>query len=201
MLDDVEPRTEWRERAILCIVDRRVDERHRVGERRPRVLVDRAPRELFDAVFRERAVLVVVEFFPAYAYEYGGSTIDRMTMDERMTICNMSIEGGARIGYINPDETTFEFLRGRPFAPRAEEFERATTWWRTLASDANARYDDRVKIDADSTGIGTARSSASINVQRPTPESSTYASRSATSGFSASARAASCSSHDRTTLP
>src|SRR5438093_9119186 len=85
-----------------------------------------------------------------YAYEYGGSTIDRMTMDERMTICNMSIEGGARIGYINPDETTFEFLRGRPFAPRAEEFERATTWWRTLASDANARYDDRVKIDAGS---------------------------------------------------
>src|SRR5438093_4152765 len=85
-----------------------------------------------------------------YAYEYGGSTIDGMTLDERMTVCNMSLQGGARIGYINPDETTFEFLRGRPFAPRAEEFERATTWWRTLASDANARYDDRVKIDAGS---------------------------------------------------
>jgi 3-isopropylmalate/(R)-2-methylmalate dehydratase large subunit len=83
-----------------------------------------------------------------YAYEYGGSTIDRMTIDERMTICNMSIEGGARVGYINPDETTFAFLRGRPFAPAADAFERATAWWRTLASDANASYDDRVKIDA-----------------------------------------------------
>ena len=52
-----------------------------------------------------------------FAYEYGGSTLDAMTIDERMTICNMSIEGGARIGYVNPDETTFEFLRGRRFAP------------------------------------------------------------------------------------
>jgi 3-isopropylmalate/(R)-2-methylmalate dehydratase large subunit len=83
-----------------------------------------------------------------YAYEYGGSTIDRMTIDERMTICNMSIEGGARIGYVNPDETTFAFLRGRPFAPPDAEFERATAWWRTLASDAKASYDDRVRIDA-----------------------------------------------------
>src|SRR5438477_13090714 len=63
-----------------------------------------------------------------FAYEYGGSTVDRMTIDERMTICNMSIEGGARIGYVNPDETTFEFLRGRPFAPAADAFERAVAW-------------------------------------------------------------------------
>src|SRR5213082_2376128 len=60
-----------------------------------------------------------------YAYEYGGSTIDRMTIDERMTICNMSIEGGARAGYVNPDDTTFEFLRGRPYAPSGELFDRA----------------------------------------------------------------------------
>src|SRR5436190_23223263 len=60
-----------------------------------------------------------------YAYEYGGDTIDGMSIDERMTICNMSIEGGARIGYINPDETTFAFLRGRRFAPSGDEFERA----------------------------------------------------------------------------
>ena len=83
-----------------------------------------------------------------HAYEYGGSTIDRMTVDERMTICNMSIEGGARIGYVNPDEATFAFLRGRPFAPADGDFERASAWWRTLASDANAPYDDRVPIDA-----------------------------------------------------
>jgi len=83
-----------------------------------------------------------------YAYEYGGSTLDRMTLDERMTICNMSIEGGARIGYVNPDETTFAYLRGRPFAPAGGDFDRAVAWWRTLASDADAAYDDRVSLDA-----------------------------------------------------
>src|SRR2546426_9152290 len=85
-----------------------------------------------------------------YAYEYGGSTVDRMTIDERMTICNMSIEGGARAGYVNPDETTFAFLRGRRFAPDGDSFERAVTWWRSMASDRNAPYDDRVAIDAGS---------------------------------------------------
>ena len=59
-----------------------------------------------------------------YAYEYGGDVIDRMSMDERMTICNMSIEGGARVGYVNPDETTFAYLRGRQFAPQGDAFER-----------------------------------------------------------------------------
>jgi 3-isopropylmalate/(R)-2-methylmalate dehydratase large subunit len=83
-----------------------------------------------------------------FAYEYGGSTIDRMTIDQRMTICNMSIEGGARVGYVNPDETTFTFLRGRRFAPSGAAFERAVSWWRQVASDPNARYDDRVTLDA-----------------------------------------------------
>jgi 3-isopropylmalate/(R)-2-methylmalate dehydratase large subunit len=83
-----------------------------------------------------------------YAYEYGGSTIDNMTVDERMTICNMSIEGGARVGYVNPDETTFAFLRGRRFAPSGAAFDRAVGWWRQMASDADAKYDDRVSIDA-----------------------------------------------------
>src|SRR5207237_1913504 len=55
-----------------------------------------------------------------YAYEYGGPAIDALTIDERMTICNMSIEGGARVGYVNPDETTFAYLRGRKFAPQGE---------------------------------------------------------------------------------
>src|SRR5438067_2208426 len=76
-----------------------------------------------------------------YAYEYGGSTLDRMSIDERMTICNMSIEGGGRAGYVNPDQKTFDYLRGRPFAPAAEAFERAVTWWRQIASDRDARYD------------------------------------------------------------
>ena len=83
-----------------------------------------------------------------FAYEYGGTTIDRMTIDERMTVCNMSIEGGARAGYVNPDDTTFAFLRGRPFAPQGAAFDRAVTSWRQLASDPNAAYDDRVSLDA-----------------------------------------------------
>jgi 3-isopropylmalate/(R)-2-methylmalate dehydratase large subunit len=83
-----------------------------------------------------------------YAYEYGGTTIDALPIDARMTICNMSIEGGARIGYVNPDETTIAFLRGRPFAPQGDAFDRAAAWWRSLASDPDARYDDRVAFDA-----------------------------------------------------
>jgi 3-isopropylmalate/(R)-2-methylmalate dehydratase large subunit len=83
-----------------------------------------------------------------YAYEYGGTLVDAMTIDERMTVCNMSIEGGARVGYVNPDETTFAFLRGRPFAPQGPAFDRAVAWWRSMASDTNATYDDRMAIDA-----------------------------------------------------
>ena len=84
-----------------------------------------------------------------YAYEYGGDTIDRMSMDERMTICNMSIEGGARVGYVNPDETTFKYMEGRAFVPQGEAFERAKEWWRSMASDADAVYDDEVVIKAE----------------------------------------------------
>ncbi len=82
-----------------------------------------------------------------FAYEYGGAAVERMTMDERMTMCNMSIEGGARIGYVNPDETTFAYLEGRPFAPAGEAFERAKDWWRSMASDPDAAYDDVVELD------------------------------------------------------
>ena len=83
-----------------------------------------------------------------YAYEYAGDTIEGMSMDERMTICNMSIEGGARVGYVNPDDTTFRYMEGRPFAPRGDAFERAKTWWRSIASDRDAMYDDDVEIRA-----------------------------------------------------
>lgn len=83
-----------------------------------------------------------------YAYEYAGDTIERMTMDERMTICNMSVEGGARVGYINPDATTFTYLEGRPFAPQGEAFERARSWWTSMASDPNAVFDDEVVLQA-----------------------------------------------------
>lgn len=82
-----------------------------------------------------------------HAYEFAGEVIDRMTMDERMTICNMSIEGGARVGYVNPDQTTFDYLRGRRFAPSGDAFDKACDWWRSLASDPGAPWDDVVRID------------------------------------------------------
>ncbi len=82
-----------------------------------------------------------------YAYEYGGEVIDGMTLEERMTVCNMSIEGGARVGYVNPDETTFDYLRGREFAPPDEHFERAVAWWREMASGPASRFDDRIELE------------------------------------------------------
>src|SRR6188472_4397284 len=84
-----------------------------------------------------------------YAYEYAGDAVERMSMDERMTICNMSIEGGARVGYVNPDETTFEYVKGRPFAPAGDAFERAKVWWRSIASDRDASFDDDVEMRAE----------------------------------------------------
>jgi len=82
-----------------------------------------------------------------YAYEYAGEVFDRMTMEERMTVCNMSIEGGARCGYVNPDQTTVDYLRGRPFAPTGAAFDRAAEWWLSLASGPDAEFDDHVTID------------------------------------------------------
>jgi len=82
-----------------------------------------------------------------YAYEYAGDAVERMSMDERMTICNMSIEGAARVGYVNPDRTTFEYLRDRPFAPRGAAFDAAVRWWSSMASDPDATYDDEVSLD------------------------------------------------------
>ncbi|MBF2004958.1 MAG: 3-isopropylmalate dehydratase large subunit [Chlorogloeopsis fritschii C42_A2020_084] len=83
-----------------------------------------------------------------YAYEYAGTTFEQMNMEERMTVCNMSIEGGARCGYINPDRVTYEYLKGRDFAPKGEDWERAVVWWESIKSDADAKYDDVVVFDA-----------------------------------------------------
>ena len=110
--------------------------------------------QLRQGVFAKDVILTIIRRLGVqggvgFAYEYGGTTIDRMTIEERMTICNMSIEGGARVGYINPDETTFAYLKGRRFAPAGEAFERAVTWWREIASDPDAEYDDRVALDAE----------------------------------------------------
>ena len=84
-----------------------------------------------------------------YAYEYAGSTFAAMSMEERMTVCNMSIEGGARCGYINPDQVTFDYLQGRDFAPTGENWEQAVQWWQAIASDEDAVYDDIVTFKAE----------------------------------------------------
>ena len=109
--------------------------------------------QLPPGVFAKDVILTIIRRLGVqggvgYAYEYGGSALDRMSMDERMTICNMSIEGGARAGYVNPDDTTIEFLRGRRFVPAGAAFDRAVKWWREVASDPGAPYDDRVQFDA-----------------------------------------------------
>jgi 3-isopropylmalate/(R)-2-methylmalate dehydratase large subunit len=83
-----------------------------------------------------------------YAYEYAGEVFDRMTMEERMTVCNMAIEGGARCGYVQPDDTTFAYLKGREYAPVGAAWERAVADWRSLRSDPDAVYDDVVRFDA-----------------------------------------------------
>ena len=84
-----------------------------------------------------------------YAYEYAGTTFDAFTQEERMTVCNMSIEGGARVGYVNPDNTTFEYLKGRPYSPKGAEWDAAVERWKAIASDPDAKYDDIVTYKAE----------------------------------------------------
>ena len=84
-----------------------------------------------------------------YAYEFGGKVFDDMSMEGRMTVCNMAIEGGARIGYVNPDEKTFEYLRNRPYAPKGDDFEKAIEYWKTIASDEGCQYDDVVDFNGE----------------------------------------------------
>jgi 3-isopropylmalate/(R)-2-methylmalate dehydratase large subunit len=83
-----------------------------------------------------------------YAYEYAGEVFDGFSMEERMTVCNMSIEGGARVGYINPDEKTFEYLKGRPYSPTGDAWDAAVENWKSFASDPDCEFDDVVDFDA-----------------------------------------------------
>src|SRR6185369_3252110 len=83
-----------------------------------------------------------------HVFEYRGSAIEALTMEQRMTICNMSIEGGARAGLIAPDETTFEYIAGRPHAPQGAAWDAAVERWRTLPSEDGATFDRSITIDA-----------------------------------------------------
>jgi 3-isopropylmalate/(R)-2-methylmalate dehydratase large subunit len=82
-----------------------------------------------------------------FVIEYAGETIRRFTMEERMTVCNMSIEAGARAGLIAPDETTFAYLEGRPFAPKGKAFLEAVDYWKTLPTDPGASFDREIELD------------------------------------------------------
>ena len=83
-----------------------------------------------------------------HVFEYTGSAVRRLTMEERMTVCNMSIEGGARAGMVAPDDNTFEYLHGREFAPKGEEWDKAVSMWRALPTDEGATYDKSITLDA-----------------------------------------------------
>ena len=83
-----------------------------------------------------------------FAYEFAGPAISTLSMEERMTICNMSIEGGARCGYINPDEKTYDYIKERLFAPKKNDWDRALNWWQSLKSNEQAVYDDVITLDA-----------------------------------------------------
>jgi len=84
-----------------------------------------------------------------FAYEFGGTGIENLSMEERMTICNMSIEGGARVGYINPDQKTFDYMKGRPFAPKSENYGKAEKYWNSIKSDPDAEYDDVYSMNSE----------------------------------------------------
>jgi 3-isopropylmalate/(R)-2-methylmalate dehydratase large subunit len=83
-----------------------------------------------------------------YVLEYRGDAIKKLSMEARMTICNMSIEAGARAGLIAPDETTFEYVQGRPHAPEGEDWDAAVEYWKTLVTDADAEFDTEIELNA-----------------------------------------------------
>ncbi|MBN2143432.1 MAG: 3-isopropylmalate dehydratase large subunit [Candidatus Aureabacteria bacterium] len=85
-----------------------------------------------------------------YAYEFAGSTIEAMNMEERMTICNMAIEAGARVGYVNPDQKTYDYLKGKPYAPKDKDWDKAVSFYESVRTDPDARFDDTVVFQASS---------------------------------------------------
>jgi 3-isopropylmalate/(R)-2-methylmalate dehydratase large subunit len=121
--------------------------------RKPKVRRIQVDGKLSPGVYSKDVILHIIRQLGVngglgYAYEYAGSTFDNFTQEERMTVCNMSIEGGARVGYVNPDQTTFDYLRGRPYAPSQSEYDAAVARWKSFASDDDAAYDDIVKYNA-----------------------------------------------------
>jgi 3-isopropylmalate/(R)-2-methylmalate dehydratase large subunit len=110
--------------------------------------------ELGDGVFAKDIILKIIQDLGVdggvgHVYEYGGPAIEALDMEGRLAVCNMSIEGGARAGYINPDQTTYDYLEGREFAPEGDDWDRMLEYWESIKSDADAEYDDVVEVSAD----------------------------------------------------
>jgi 3-isopropylmalate/(R)-2-methylmalate dehydratase large subunit len=123
-------------------------------QRRPKTLAIEVSGRLNPAVTAKDLILAIIGKIgvsggTGHVIEYRGSAIEALSMDERMTVCNMSIEAGARAGMIAPDETTFAYLKGRRFAPQGEAWERAVADWKTLRTDPGARFDRVVEFNAD----------------------------------------------------
>jgi 3-isopropylmalate/(R)-2-methylmalate dehydratase large subunit len=119
---------------------------------RPKVRRIRVTGKLAKGVYAKDVILAIIHKLGVnggigYAYEFAGPVIENMTMEERLTVCNMAIEGGARVGYINPDQTTFDYLKGRRYVPKGADFDKAVEYWKSMASDKDAVYADDVEID------------------------------------------------------
>ncbi len=120
---------------------------------RPKTCAVRVDGRLAPGVTAKDIILAIIAKYgvgggTGHVFEYMGEAIRALSMEERMTICNMSIEGGARAGMIAPDDTTFEYVAGRPFAPKGADFEAAVARWRTLPSDEGAVFDKEFTLDA-----------------------------------------------------
>ncbi len=122
-------------------------------QRRPKTLAINVHGRLQEGVTAKDLILAIIGKIgvsggTGHVIEYRGSAIEALSMDERMTVCNMSIEAGARAGMIAPDETTYRYLKGRRFAPQGADWDRAVERWSTLRTDAGAKFDREVDIDA-----------------------------------------------------
>ena len=122
-------------------------------QRRPKTLAVEVSGTLADGVGAKDLILAIIRQIgvdggTGHVIEYRGAAIESMCMDARMTICNMSIEAGARAGMIAPDDTTYEYLEGRPRAPAGDEWDKAVDRWRGLVTDADARFDRSVSVSA-----------------------------------------------------
>src|SRR5881392_3464969 len=124
-------------------------------QRKPKTMLIEVRGQLAEGVTAKDLILGIIGLIgtdgaTGYVVEYAGEAVRALSMEGRMTVCNMSIEAGARAGMIAPDETTFAYLKDKRFAPQGEKWVQAVSYWRTLPSDAEAQFDRTIQIDASS---------------------------------------------------